>query len=129
MARSRRLATLLSAAALVVPAGAFAQGTAGAGDDQYEDPFAGSGTTTDQTPGSQTSSGGGSTLTQDPDLGGESSGTTSGTTGTTGSTGSTGTAAGTLPNTGSDPRLIILAGLALLLSGLGLRLRTADEIF
>jgi len=127
MARSRRLATLLSAAALVVPAGAFAQGTAGAGDDQYEDPFAGSGTTTDQTTtGSQTSSGGGSTLTQDPDLGGETSGTTSGTTGTTGSTG---TAAGTLPNTGSDPRLIILAGLALLLSGLGLRLRTADEIF
>ena len=127
MARSRRLATLLSAAALVVPAGAFAQGTAGAGDDQYEDPFAGSGTTTDQTTtGSQTPSGGGSTLTQDPDLGGESSGTTSGTTGTTGSTG---TAAGTLPNTGSDPRLIILAGLALLLSGLGLRLRTADEIF
>jgi LPXTG-motif cell wall-anchored protein len=31
-----------------------------------------------------------------------------------------------LPNTGSDPRLLLLAGLALLLTGIGLRLRTAD---
>ena len=31
-----------------------------------------------------------------------------------------------LPNTGSDPRLLLLAGLALLLAGVGLRLRTAD---
>ena len=31
-----------------------------------------------------------------------------------------------LPNTGSDPRLLFLAGAALLLFGTGLRLRTAD---
>jgi LPXTG-motif cell wall-anchored protein len=31
-----------------------------------------------------------------------------------------------LPNTGSDPRLLFLVGLALTLLGVGLRLRTAD---
>lgn len=31
-----------------------------------------------------------------------------------------------LPNTGTDPRLLFLAGLALTLIGFGLRLRTAD---
>ena len=34
--------------------------------------------------------------------------------------------AGELPNTGSDPRLLFLAGVALTLLGVGLRLRTAD---
>ena len=33
---------------------------------------------------------------------------------------------GELPNTGSDPRLLFLAGVALTLLGVGLRLRTAD---
>jgi hypothetical protein len=43
-----------------------------------------------------------------------------------------GTAAGSadgaaeLPNTGTDPRLLFLCGLALTLLGVGLRLRTAD---
>jgi LPXTG-motif cell wall-anchored protein len=31
-----------------------------------------------------------------------------------------------LPNTGSDPRMLILAGFAITLLGVGLRLRTAD---
>lgn len=31
-----------------------------------------------------------------------------------------------LPNTGSDPRMLFLGGLALTLTGFGLRLRTAD---
>ena len=35
-------------------------------------------------------------------------------------------AAGALPDTGSDPRLLFLAGAALSLLGTGLRLRTAD---
>ena len=36
------------------------------------------------------------------------------------------TSAGELPNTGTDPRMLFLAGLALTLLGSGLRLRTAD---
>lgn len=35
-------------------------------------------------------------------------------------------AAADLPNTGADPRMPFLAGLAMLLCGAGLRLRTAD---
>ena len=31
-----------------------------------------------------------------------------------------------LPNTGTDPRILFLAGLAVMLIGFGLRLRTAD---
>ena len=44
-----------------------------------------------------------------------------------GSTPSTPGATNQLPNTGSDPRLIVLAGAALLLVGVGLRLRTIPE--
>ena len=36
------------------------------------------------------------------------------------------TPAGELPNTGTDARMLFLAGLALTLIGFGLRLRTAD---
>jgi hypothetical protein len=35
-------------------------------------------------------------------------------------------ATGELPNTGSDPRVLFLCGVALTLIGVGLRLRTAD---
>lgn len=35
-------------------------------------------------------------------------------------------ASGELPNTGSDPRLLFVCGVALTLIGAGLRLRTAD---
>ena len=35
----------------------------------------------------------------------------------------------TLPNTGADARVLGLTGIALLLLGIGLRLRTADERF
>jgi hypothetical protein len=35
-------------------------------------------------------------------------------------------AAGALPSTGSDPRVLFLCGMALTLLGVGLRLRTAD---
>ena len=123
MPRARSVAILLSAAALTGPAVVLAQGTSGAGDDQYSDPLAaaGSGQTTT---GSQTSSGNG--LSQDPDLGDE--GSPAPAPAPAPGPGAT-PADGALPNTGSDPRLIILAGLALLLSGLGLRLRTADEVF
>ncbi|MDP2710663.1 MAG: LPXTG cell wall anchor domain-containing protein [Solirubrobacteraceae bacterium] len=36
------------------------------------------------------------------------------------------TAGSELPNTGSDPRLLLMTGLALSLLGLGLRMRTVD---
>ena len=35
-------------------------------------------------------------------------------------------ASGELPDTGTDPRVLFLAGIALMLLGAGLRLRTAD---
>ncbi len=40
--------------------------------------------------------------------------------------GSQTSSAGELPNTGSDPRMLFLTGLALTLVGFGLRLRTVD---
>ncbi len=46
--------------------------------------------------------------------------------GTPGPTGSSATAGNELPNTGSDPRVLFLCGIALTLLGVGLRLRTAD---
>ena len=42
------------------------------------------------------------------------------------STSETPAAAADLPNTGSDPRMLFLMGLAMSLLGAGLRLRTAD---
>lgn len=131
MSPARGVAIVLSAAALCAPAAALGQGSSGAGDDQYADPFS-----EEPTGGGGTSTGssgsGGGTLTQEPNLGADpgsgSTGTSTGST-TSGTATGTTTATGSLPNTGSDPRLAILAGLALLLSGLGLRLRTADEVF
>ena len=137
MPRARSIATALSAAALTLPSAALAQGQSGAGDDQYSDPLGGSGTSGQSSGGSSSapaSSSGGSSLSQSPNLGSSGSApSASGSTAPAPTSASgaplTSTAAGTLPNTGSDPRLLILAGLALLLSGLGLRLRTADEVF
>ncbi|MDX6689546.1 MAG: hypothetical protein QOG15_1003 [Solirubrobacteraceae bacterium] len=40
--------------------------------------------------------------------------------------GSKASGASSLPNTGSDPRMLFLAGAAITLLGVGLRLRTAD---
>ena len=132
MSRARSIATVLTAAALMMPAGALAQGQSGAGDDQYSDPLGGSGTSSQSSGGSQGGSSGGSggsSLSQSPNLGSSTSSGTSSATPAPTAPATTATATGALPNTGTDPRLLILAGLALLLSGLGLRLRTADEIF
>jgi LPXTG-motif cell wall-anchored protein len=140
----RRIVVLLVVAllgagsvAVSVPS-AFAQG---AGDQQYSDPFGDS----DSGSGSSGSSGSGSsgtTITPSPQTGssgstgsgtsGSSSGTSSGTAGTT-SSGTTSTpsvaASGQLPNTGLDARVLVLAGVALLLLGVGLRMRNAPERF
>lgn len=99
MHRTHRLACLL-ALILALPSAAFAQG---AGDDQYQDPFAEE-PAAQQDPGE---GGGGETEEQpapatpreDPNA---------------------------LPRTGADPRPILLIGVAFVLAGLGLRLRTID---
>lgn len=124
----RTAALALCAAALALPGAAHAQ-SGGAGDQQYADPFgaqtSGGKPRAGKTPPPPSASNG---LSQSPDLG------ASGSQGTTGSTGAPpshapATAPGQLPNTGHDPRLLTLAGLALLLAGIGLRLRSADETF
>jgi len=137
MPRPRSVAIVLSAVALAGPSAAFGQGSGGAGDDQYQDPIGAGSPRKSPSAGSPTTkASSGPALSQDPNLGGgDTAGSSSSTPATqTGTGAGTGAATGVvsgaaLPNTGSDPRQIILAGLALLLSGLGLRLRTADEIF
>jgi hypothetical protein len=86
---SRRLAALLVAATLAVPATAAAQST--------------------------TSSGGKADVSTTPPVPLSNSGDNP-----------SATAANELPNTGSDPRVLLLCGAALTLIGAGLRLRTAD---
>ena len=126
MTRPRLLACLL-ALSLAVPSAAFAQG---AGNDQYQDPFGDEPTQTDGGGGgSGGGGGGGDGLSTTPPGGG--SGTSGsgaeGTTTTPPAATAPATANGqTLPNTGSDPRFLALFGLALLLFGVGLRLRTID---
>ncbi len=108
-----------------------------AGDEQYSDPLAGQGSAT--TPKSSTPS-----LTQAPQgssssssgSSGSGTGSGSGTAGTSSSGESTpaaaAPAAGTtteLPRTGLDTGTLAVLGAALLLLGIGLRLRTADARF
>ena len=130
-----RLATLTAALVLALPGAALAQD---AGDDQYQDPFA---EQTAQQGGTESSQGGG--LSESPEVGGGGSGSSgSSGSGTAGETGTQATpapteedaaqapaadeATGQLPNTGSDPRALVLCGLAFVLIGVGLRLRTID---
>jgi LPXTG-motif cell wall-anchored protein len=129
-------------------ASAFAQSGGGAGDQQYEDPFGGSGSSGSSGSGSSGSSGSGSSgssdsgaqpLTQAPQSSGSGSGTRSsssaGSGSSTPSTSGTATAApstqasGTLPNTGLDARVLVLAGVVLVVAGIGLRMRNAPERF
>jgi len=130
------LAALLLAAA---PGAAWAQG---AGDEQYEDPF---GDTPVQSGGGGSAGGGSGSgggddgLSDTPQVpGGSQDGQSPGSPGSAGSEGTSGTqeqdatgtreeaTAGRLPNTGSDPRIIGVLGVALALVGAGLRLRTVD---
>jgi LPXTG-motif cell wall-anchored protein len=144
----RRIVVLLAVALLGVgvplTSTAFAQ-DGGAGDQQYSDPFGGD----DSSSGSGNSSSGSNSgsgsdsdaapLTQAPQTSGSgssgsgSTGSGSGTAGTTQSgTSSSPTApaaSGTLPNTGLDARVLVLAGVVLLLVGVGLRMRNAPERF
>jgi hypothetical protein len=130
----RRLATLLAALLLALPATAFAQG---AGDDQYQDPFGDEPAQSDSGGGSDSDGG----LSDDPpstggggdDSGSSDSGSSGGGSDTAPSTGTAETPAATaeatgdaLPRTGAEPLLFAGIGIAFLLTGLGLRLRTID---
>jgi LPXTG-motif cell wall-anchored protein len=140
----RRIVVLLVVALLGVGAvagsvssPAFAQG---AGDQQYEDPLGNSdsGSGSDGSSDSGGSSGNLQPLSPSPQTSGSGSGsgTSSGSgapsaaagTPATGTTTSSATAA-TLPNTGLDTRVLLLAGAVLLLVGVGLRMRNAPERF
>jgi len=116
-----------------LPAVAVAQSP---GDRQYADPFADEGgsqrTTTDS------GSSGSNRLSPTPQAPRQrntpSSSGSSGSSGTVPSSGSrgassSGSAGRTLPDTGVDARLLLLVGVAVLLTGLGLRLRSAPERF
>ena len=105
-----------------MPSAAFAQG---AGDDQYQDPFG------DQSGQTDNSGSDGGSLSDTPPGGGGSESSSSGDTGGGGTTTTpqattTTTPGDQLPNTGSDPRLLALFGAALVMMGVGLRLRTID---
>jgi LPXTG-motif cell wall-anchored protein len=133
----RRIVVLLVVALLGVGASvtvAYAQ----SGDQQYQDPFGSdtSGTsTTKSTPQSGSNDDNIAPLSQAPQTsGGSGSSGASGSSGTSSGTAASGTpttsaTAGTLPNTGLDTRVLLLAGGVLVLLGVGLRMRNAPERF
>jgi LPXTG-motif cell wall-anchored protein len=140
----RRIVVLLVVALIGVGgpvASAFAQSGGGAGDQQYEDPFGGSGSSGSGSSGSGSSGSSGSgdsgaqPLTQAPQSSSSGSSTRSSSSGSGTSTSGTATAApsaqasGTLPNTGLDARVLVLAGVVLVVAGIGLRMRNAPERF
>ena len=118
MRPSRRIAALAAALSLSLPAGALAQG---AGDNQYQDPFAGE----DSGSGSGSGSGGGGggaegtsgngSLSNSPPAGESLASQPS-------------TSSGELPRTGADPGLVALLGAGLILTGAGLRVRVRRPI-
>jgi LPXTG-motif cell wall-anchored protein len=133
----RRIVVLLVVALVGVGGPVATVYAQGAGDQQYQDPLGNSDS------GSNGSSGSGNSgssdgnlepLSPSPQTSGSGSpsgsGATSGTAGTsaTGTTTSSATAP-TLPNTGLDTRVLLLAGAVLLLVGVGLRMRNAPERF
>jgi hypothetical protein len=124
MPPARTLATLLASASLAAGAGssiALAQDDGGAGDEQYKDPFGSSQTASVPKAKKKKKNG----LSQTPNLG--SSGTAGASAGSTPTATAAPQATSELPRTGGDTAPVALTGLALLLCGIGLRLRTADE--
>ena len=114
----RRIAALAAALSLSLPAGALAQG---AGDNQYQDPFAGEDSGSGGGSGSGSSGGGGAegtdngTLSSSPPSGEQLASQQS-------------TSSGELPRTGADPGLVALLGAGLILTGAGLRVRVRRPI-
>jgi LPXTG-motif cell wall-anchored protein len=129
----RRIVVLLVVALMGVSGPVASVYAQGAGDQQYEDPLGNSDSGSDSGSGNSGSDDDNlEPLSPSPQTSGSpsSSGTTSGTAGTsaTGTTTSSATAP-TLPNTGLDTRVLLLAGAVLLLVGVGLRMRNAPERF
>jgi LPXTG-motif cell wall-anchored protein len=136
----RRIVVLLVVALLGVGGPVTAAHAQGAGDQQYQDPFGNDDGSSDSGSGNSNS---GSSNSDDEDItplspspqtsGGSTSGSSGTSTGTStpapaGPTPSSATA-GTLPNTGLDTRVLLLAGAVLVLLGAGLRMRNAPERF
>jgi LPXTG-motif cell wall-anchored protein len=137
----RRIVVLLVVALVGVGgpvASAYAQG---AGDQQYQDPFgnsgSGSGSSGSGSSGSKGSSGSGSSggsdltpLSQAPQTSGSgASGSGTASAAPSGTAATSPATTGTLPNTGLDTRVLLLAGAVLVLAGVGLRMRNAPERF
>lgn len=112
MTRALRIAVLLTSLALAVPGVALAQN--GAGDEQYQDPFG------SQQSGSSTGSGSGSSgsLGQAPPSAGSP-------VAPQGAASAPAPLPGELARTGGDIRIVVGAGIVLLIGGLVLR-RRAD---
>jgi hypothetical protein len=124
--KAPRFAMLLVALVLALSGVAHAQG---AGDNQYQDPFAGKGG------GGQTKGGGGSGSS------GSSSGSSSSSSGSSSSSsgsssqqfsgsppGMSSSASGRIPRTGAEPITVALLGMGLVLAGVGLRLRVRRPV-
>jgi LPXTG-motif cell wall-anchored protein len=136
----RRIVVLLVVALLGVGGSVSVAHAQGAGDQQYQDPFGNDDGSSDSGSGNSNS---GSSNGDDEDItplspspqtsGGSTSGSSGTSSGTStparaGTTSSSATA-GTLPNTGLDTRVLLLAGAVLVLLGAGLRMRNAPERF
>ena len=107
MTPSRRIAALAAALSLALPAGALAQG---AGDNQYQDPFAGEDQGSGGGGGAEGTTQSGSQLSSSPPASGQQAS-------------QQGAASGQLARTGADPGLVGLLGAGLILVGAGMRIR------
>jgi hypothetical protein len=119
----RRIAAVLAVLAVGIAPGAALAQSGGAGDDQYVDPIGGN--SQQHKSGSNSSGGGGSngpTLSSTPTLSAQASPTT-----TTSAAQPVASAAQTLPRTGVDVGVVAAIGAVLLLAGVALRRRLADE--
>jgi hypothetical protein len=118
-----RCAVLLVALALALPGVAHAQG---AGDNQYQDPFAGKQGSSKKTGSSRGSSGSSSSGTSSGSSG-SSSGSSSGDFSNSPPPTQSGTSA-RIPRTGAEPFTVALLGVGLVLAGVGLRLRVRRPV-